>query len=79
VGPWNLGLTPKVQTHLTRDNAYINCMTATKMGRLLGTVAATRHDFRAFSEKIFFNMPPTHNETGERANACACKFAMYLR
>jgi hypothetical protein len=67
--PENLGLTPKVQTPLTRDNAYINCMTATKRGCIMDAMGAIHRDFRAFSEKIFFTLPPTHNETREREQA----------
>jgi hypothetical protein len=52
--PENLGLTPKVQTPLTRDNAYINCMTATKMGRIMDAVGNIPRDFSAFPEKNFF-------------------------
>jgi hypothetical protein len=44
-------------------------MTASKRGRIMDAIEALCRDFRAFSKKIFFTLPPTHNATREREHA----------
>jgi hypothetical protein len=62
------GTRASFKAHLTRDNVYINRVTAAKKGRILGALTALCRDFRAFSEKNVFTLPPTHNATRERAS-----------